>query len=699
MHPSISIGARKFNTVEDLEAFVTYCATEYEQKGYVEDEDGVEVPDPEYDSLVRELRKLKPNSDKFKGASPSQAKPKGKIIKHDPPLTSIDKADGTVDEKNVTYNKWIESCGQHVGKKITESDIAQEYKRDGNCVRLNYVDGVFVSAGTRSGDGDIGTDITEHVKHLKGFFPKLPLPVTLSLNGEVECWIKDFDAVNAEQDAAGEEPYKNPRNYTAGVLGRDDPEEAKGSRLRITYHSISGFEEWHDYYSTVIERAKWANSKEGLNLQDDKGNGFFVRSMPHKYGQLQMMEDKAKDMPYYLDGVVLKINNLDDFEDLGHTNDDPIKPPRAALAWKFTEEQKQAVNDHLEWNASRTGRIVPTSVFETPIILADTEVSRATCNNYGWALKMGIGKGTVILCKKAGKIIPNVCGVVSGAVMAINAPVQCPSCKQPTELYYSPSGNTDLLCKNPNCPAKQIHSWLFYITKMGGKGLGAAAMEKILNTGKVKNLADLYELTVDDLVPHGFSDRQATLALATIYVLDPVKDNAKLMQEIETARTKKHKVEAWRFFAALGIPGAGDTVGKALVKHYKAFEPIRAATDEELMEVPGIGTATASGITKWFERNNKTVERLLNHIELELPKSGKLNGKNFCLTGSFDLGKKHWQTKIEDDGGNVQSGVGKDTHYLVIQNGKNDGSPSDKEKKAAKYGTEVISVADLEKML
>lgn len=696
---SIKIGLRSFDNADQLEKLVVHAATEYELNGYVEDFDGVEITDLEYDELLRILRAHKPTSKALKGASPSQAKTTGNTITHDPPLTSISKADGEENEKKGIYEKWLADCGNRLGKKITADDLAQEYKHDGNCVRLNYKNGKLISAGTRNRDGTKGTDITGHVKYIKGVFETLPLPLTLSLNGEVECWIDDFTLMNVEQDAAGEEPYKNPRNYTAGVLGRDDPEEAKNARLRISYHSISGFDEEETYYKTILERAKWANSKDGLNLQDEKGKGYFVRSMSHKFNQLKIMEDKAKDMPYYVDGVVLKINDLESYDELGHTGDDNTNPPRAALAWKFAEEQKQAVCAELEWNASRTGRIVPTAIFASPICLADTDVSRATCNNYGWATKMGVGSGTTVLVKKAGKIIPNVCGVVKDAVKDIGAPKECPTCANKLELVTSGSGNTDLVCKNVDCGAKQIHGWLFYITQLGGKGLGASMMEKVLHTGKVHTLANLYDLTVEDLIKVGLSDRQATLALATIFMVTPEKNNDALKKKIEDARAKKQKVEAWRFFKALGISGAGESAGKVLFKHFEDFAKIRTANSTMLQQVSGIGITTAEAISDYFVNHGGVVDGLLQHIELELPKSGKLNGKSFCLTGSFNEGKKFYQNKIEEQGGNCQSSVGKDTHYLLMQHGKSDGSPSDKEQKAAKYGTKIISVADLEKML
>lgn len=696
---TIKVGNRSFDNADQLEALVISAATQYEATGYVEDADGVEVTDPEYDELHRALKTHKPSSKVFKGASPSQAANKGKTIKHDPPLTSINKADGDLGSKQDIYNTWLADCTKRSGKKIGPDDLAQEYKHDGNCVRINYVKGKLVSAGSRNRDGSSGTDITEHIKHVHGVFLELPLPLTLSLNGEVECWIEDFDVINAERDAAGDEPYKNPRNYTAGVLGRDDSEQVKDARLRISYHSISGFDDWEKYYKTVIERAKWANGKDGLNLQDTKGKGYFVRSMPHKIHQLQIMEDKAKDMPYYVDGVVLKINDLEVYEELGHTGDDITNPPRAALAWKFAEEEKSAKVGELEWNASRTGRIVPTAIFAQPVRLADTDVTRATCNNYGWATNMGVGPGTVVKVKKAGKIIPNVCGVISGAVTDIGAPKECPTCKSKLEISTSAGGNTDLLCKNKDCGAKQIHSWLFYLVQMGGKGLGASALEKVLRTGKVNNLANLYDLTLDDLVKAGFSERQAVLALATIFMVPPEKDSSTLYKNIEAARAKKQKVEAWRFFKALGISGAGESAGKALVKHYGDFDRIRSQTSASLQQVSGIGSTTADAIEVYFHHNKAVVDGLLEHIELELPKSGKLNGKSFCLTGSFDEGKKHWQTEIENQGGNCVSSVGKDTNFLLMQHGKTDGSPSDKEVKAAKYGTKVISVDDLKKML
>lgn len=694
---SIRVGTRTFVSVEDLEKLVVHAATEYELNGYVEDFDGLEVTDPEYDQLVRTLRQLNPDAKCLKGTSPSQVRTKGGVVIHSPPMTSIAKADGAPEEKKALYERWLADIAKRNGNKKPE--IAQEYKRDGAAVRINYVKGKLVSAGQRPRDGVHGNDITRHMQYVRGVPAKLSLPLTLSLNGEIECSLTDFEAVNQEVQAAGRDPFKNPRNYVAGCLGRDDPEENKHARLRISFYSITGFDNWQDHYHTEIERAKWANSKHGLNLQGPDGKGYFVRAILHtKYEQLEMMEQNAKGLPYYTDGVVLKVNDLELFEDMGNTGDDLTGDPRGALAWKYEEEKAEATVSRIEWNATRTGRVVPTAIFDIPFVLADTSNSRATCNNIGWMESNGLGPGAVAICKKGGKIIPNICGVKK-PVKNVGAPTACPACNAKLVLKTSTSGNRDLTCPNSDCGAKHINSWIHYFQKMGAKGLGDAAMEQILRSGKVRTLADFYRLTEADLISMGFSKRQALLGLAAIWLVSPKDNDDKLAADIERARKKKLKIQGWIFFQCLGIPGAGETAGKTLIKHFQDFDKIRIASTDELLEVNGIGQTTAEAIHSWFDQEGYVlVEELLDYIELELPKIGKFTGKNFVLTGDFSKGKKFWKDAIESAGGNCQSSVGKTTNYLVRESGTG-GGPSEKEQKAQKLGIPVISPDDLEKML
>lgn len=693
----ITVGTRSFRDEAALEKLVVKAATEYDLNGYAEDFDGLEVTDPEYDILLRKLKEVAPDAECLKRITPSEADRTGDTVIHDPPMTSIEKADGTLEEKNAIYSDWLKRCAADLG--ITDKlKVVQSFKHDGVALRVNYVKGRLVSAGLRPREGVAGTDVTRHVVNIKGVPKKLPLPLTLSLNGEIECWFDDFEAINAEQDANGEEPYKNPRGYTNGCMGRDDAAETKNSRLRICYYSITGFEEWRDYYKTEIDRAKWANSPDGLNLSDEEGKGFFVQVRPHDYASLAVMEEHAKKLKYYTDGVILKVSDLDQQEQLGHHGDDTTKAPRGALAWKFAEETAEAEVSSIEWNASRTGRYVPTALFDTPFVLADSENTRATCNNFGWMDAQGLGPGAIVQVKKGGKIIPNIMKVLKP--VNVVAPTHCSTCGATLALEISPSGNKDLKCRNEDCGAKHVKGWLFFLQKLGGKGLGQSAMEKILQTGKVRRISDLFKLEESDLTANGvFSERQAVLAISTIWLVKFDRNDDKLRAGIEKARKNLLKVEAAKFFGALGIPGAGDTAGKALVSHLKGFDPIREATVDELLEVDGIGQTTAEAIHAWFTRNDPNVDSLLDYFELELPKSGKLNGKNFVLTGAFEKGKKHWEKLIEDQGGNISSSVGSKTNYLIQELGKSDGSPSEKEKAALAKNVPVISVADLEKML
>ena len=691
---AIQVGSRSFADTGELQRFVVYCATEYDTKRYVEDTFGVEVTDPEYDALVHRLKELKPNV--FSGVTtPSTAKTKGKVVIHDPPMTSIAKSDGDDAEKRDIYNKWIADCASRLGTTADKLGIGQSFKHDGIAIRVNYENGKLVSAGLRPRDGIHGTDVTRHMVNIEGVPATLALPLTLSLNGEIECRFGDFEAVNKDMVTAGDDPYANPRAYTIGRLGKDDAQETVGCRLRVAWYGITGFDDWKKYYRTTVERAKWANNPDGLNLQNANGKGYFVHTLRHtKYDEMLTMEQKAKDLLYYTDGVVLMINDLELFEDLGHKGDDPVNDPRGALAWKYQEQTAEATLSRVEWNASRTGRVVPTAIFDVPFVLADTSNSRATCNNYGWMEMMGIGPGAVVICKKGGKIIPNICGVKT-SVNDIGAPTNCPTCGSKLVVNTSGSGNKDLLCQNSDCGAKHIQSWIHYFQKTGAKGLGESAMEKILKSGAVKSLADFYDLKESALTGCGFSGREAVLALATIWMVEPVDDTQELRDAIATARTKKLKMQGWIFFAALGIPGAGETAGKVLVKHFLDFDKIRQATVGELLTVAGIGGTTAASIAGWFKDNEKVVSQLLQRVELELPKTGKLTGVNFCLTGDFALGKKHWKQQIEALGGNCQSSLGKTTNYCVhdLSTG------TEKETKALKIGVPIITPKDLEKML
>lgn len=663
-------------------------ATQYDKGSLCYDGDGELVADTEYDDIIRTLKEKRPSFFEKGTTSPSDYEPTGDLITHNPPMTSISKADGP--KKVEIYKKWIKDCCDQLGYEYPPKPgrFAQSYKHDGVAIRVNYKKGKLVSAGLRSRSGLNGIDVTANAPYVMGIPKQLKLPLTLSIGGELECHLKDFEKVQKALEEAGEELRANPRNHTYGAINQQkDPSKTEEGFVSFAAYNITGFDEAHEHYKTEVERAKWANTE----LLPDKN---FVQLRPHKFEDLQAMEDGVPNLDFEVDGAVLKVNNLEDQEQLGHRGDDPTAEPNGALAWKFTEKSAVGKVKELEFNASRTGKVPPVAILETPLELAGTKVTRVTLSNIGWAQRMGVGVGSEVEVIKAGKIIPKIIKVISGHVKKIPHPKNCPACKQALEVVDGHDGNVDLLCKNADCSAKKVIGIVFYLKSMEAKGLGEGKVERLLGSGKVQDLPDLYKLTVEDLVHADFSAREALLALATIHMVKPSKDDHKLTVNIMDAKGRKKKVPAWQFFAALGISGAGRTVGKALINHYHDFDKIRHATAEQLLEVDGVGDVTSEAIAAYFKKNNTMVGRLLDQIELEMPKTGKLTGKTFVLSGTLDQGKSYWEKRIQDLGGTISSNVGSKTDYLVAGPGSEGKSDAAKAK-----GVPIIDTKALEKML
>lgn len=427
-----------------LEKLVIHLATLYDQGLECVDFDGEVVEDSDYDAMYRKLQKERPDSSAFAEGTttPGQADAEGDdLVQHNPPMTSIEKADGTLDEKTDIYKRWIADCEKRLGRPI---EVVQSYKHDGVACRLYYEKGKLVKAGLRPNRGVKGTNVTLPVQYVKGVPTELPLPLTLAISGELECRHEDFEKVQKAIEEAGEDLRANPRNHTYGAInaGRSDVEETKKGRISFIGYNITGFDDYRKHYKTVRERALWANKT--LKVP-------FVRVEEHQYDDLKTLEDNVKNLKYEVDGVILEVNDLEDREQLGHHGDDPVGKPRGALAWKFEEERAFPTVDHLEWNASRTGKVTPVAVFQTAVKLAGTDVQRATCSNVGWAERMGIGAGSVVKVYKAGKIIPKVEELISGKVAKVDHPTHCPACDSVLVVEIGNDNNKELLCKNADC--------------------------------------------------------------------------------------------------------------------------------------------------------------------------------------------------------------------------------------------------------
>lgn len=639
------------------------------------------VSDSEYDQMRVSLKKLKPNSKIFDTPTASKHVAVSKKVKHDPPMTSIAKANGTLDEKEAILKHWQEEIIKELGYKSHISSWSVcAYKWDGVAVALYYVHGRLIRAGLRPRDGVNGEDITANIKYVQGVKETLPEPITGTFRGEVVCKKGDFRVKNAEFERKGEKTFANPRNYATGSLRQfKDPTITSDRKLSFCcYNIISDDVKEKD----EVERAKWCNKVLGIP---------YVQVRPFMPYYLQKMETAAKHLDYEVDGVVLSVRDLEDREQMGTHGDSPTGSPKGRLAWKFAEDYADCVVKSIECNTGRTGKIVPVLIFD-PVQLAGTSVTQCTGHNLGFMQRSHIAHGSTVRIEKSGKIIPKVIAVVDGKG-DWNYPKECPSCGAKAIVIHN-GDMSELECHNPKCGAQKVNSLCHYLTTLGVKGLAEQTVEKMVETHLVEHPVDFYTLEVKHLTGI-LSERQAFLALASIWMIeDKSQDDAALAAAIVQAKKNKLKIPLWQFFAAFGVEGAGKTTGRALVTHFGSLEKMRQATLEELEKVDDIGPKTAQSVHAFFHNNTSIVNDVLVFLEPELPKQGKLSGKSFCFTGGFTDGKAFWQHKIEDLGGKCASSVSKKVDFVVI--GIDAGSKADK---ALQLGIKTLNLDELKKML
>lgn len=668
---------------KELSRILAHLDTLYELgEDCIHPDTGVIVLDPQYDDLLAELQKLDPKHVRFTRPSDSKATSSATKIKNDPPLTSISKASHeNLAIQTEQFKKWMATA--------SGEDLYIEYKLDGICLRLYYEAGILTKASTRPRDGIWGDDVTEQVKHVQNIPQKLNLPETCAITGELLCFFKDFDLVQKDLKAKGEKLRANPRNHAAGAIRNfKEPEKVKDMRLTFIAYSIENHED--PPYKTETERAKWVNQKLGIR---------YVRAAPfNKLEQLQELEDLVSKLDYAVDGAIVGVDNLENQEQMGRHGDVATGNPKGKVAWKFRSEQADVPVTSIDIKTGRTGKITPVSNF-VPVPLAGTMVTRATLHNFGFVKEKGIKVGTVIKITKAGEIIPKVIDVVSGAGIP-DIPTHCPSCGSKVDFVQSSNDATkwELVCGNSlHCPAQQVGRMLNYLSSFGVLGLGEATVTQLVEGKLLKEFADFYTLSVDEVMKCGLSIREATLACAAIHMIpnpDKIKDNDKLLAKLNKTIHDKKKIPLAKLIGAFGIKGVGETTGRVLVEHFKSFDEIRKASMDELVEVGAVGETTAEALYTFFNnwhQNNQIID-LLKHVEPELPKTGKFSGKTFVLSGKVD--KKTLKAQIEDLGGNVSGSVGSKTTFLVA--GEGSGSKSSK---AEELGVAILSVADFTKML
>ena len=641
--------------VKELTDILNY----HNRKYYIED--NPEIEDYEYDALMRELRALEEQYPQLLSeASPSQrvggAPVSGfKKVNHKVQMGSL---------QDVFSFEQIEEFVTRIKQTVDNPKFTVEPKIDGLSVSLEYNNGILTCGSTR-GDGFVGEDVTANIKTI-GSVPlsidkDIPL---LEVRGEVYMPKNVFYKIVSEMELTGEQPFKNPRNAAAGSLRQKDPKIAASRRLDIFVFNVQ-----------QAQGFGYTSHKESLDKLSDLGfkvisEYTLVSSYEEIIDCINKIGKTRFELPYDIDGVVIKLDDISLREQVGYTS----KVPKWAVAYKFPPEEKVTRLLDIEINVGRTGVITPVAVFE-PVLLAGTSVSRATLHNQDFITGRNIAIGDDITVRKAGDIIPEVLNVASknsDSNINYTLPEYCPVCG--TKAIRS-NGESALRCPNTLCPAQVLRSIIYFASKpaMNIDGFGPAVAEALFESGLIKTIADIYKLTVDDVLTlEGFKEKSAS----------------KLIDAIEKSKSNS----LVRLLCGLGIRNIGSASAKLLCDKFGGIDNILSASYDDIRGIDGFGDVMAQEVVDALHEPHMTqlIESLKScgvntHYE-KVAKSDKFAGKVFVLTGTLPtLKRDEAKAIIESHGGKVSSSVSKKTDYVLA--GEDAGS---KLTKARDLGIEII---------
>lgn len=648
--------------MNELVELLNRYATEYYTS------DNPSVSDSEYDRLYRELVELEQ-------AHPEQVSPNspthrvgGKILdgfekySHQYPLYSLQ--DAFSREELLAFDA-------RVRKELPNVTYICELKIDGLSISLTYEQGVLVVGATR-GDGSIGENITENLKRVKDI--PLTLPETLDITVRGECYMPraSFDQVNQSRQENGEPEFANPRNAAAGTLRQlDTAVVAKRNLATFLYQEASP--------STRDSQEQVLKHLEQLGFVVNPRR-VLAHSMDEVWQFIQKVGQERDQLPYDIDGVVIKVNDLAGQEQLGFT----VKAPKWAVAYKFPAEEKEAKLLSVDWTVGRTGVVTPTANL-TPVQLAGTTVSRATLHNVDYISEKDIRKDDTVIVYKAGDIIPAVLRVVESKRISeekLDIPTNCPSCESKL-LHFE--DEVALRCINPRCPAQIKEGLIHFASRdaMNISGLGPSMVEKLFAANLVKDVADVYRLTENDFLQ-----------------LEGVKEKTaqKLYQAIQAS--KENSAEKLLF--GLGIRHVGSKASKLLVQHFHSIETLAQADPEEVSNIETLGSVIAQSLQTYFAtEGSKILLRELKEFGVNLDYKGQvvtgdatLSGLTVVLTGKLErLNRSEAKSKLESLGAKVTGSVSKKTDLVVV--GADAGS---KLQKAQELGIEIRDEAWLESL-
>lgn len=627
------------------------------------------VEDAEYDRLYRELVTLEAeNPNLVRADSPTHRT--GDVVlsgfkkyTHDYQLYSL---------QDAFSKEELEAFDARVRKEITEPEYICELKIDGLSLSLVYANGVLVTAATR-GDGSVGEDITEQVKRIKDVPLVLSEPIDIVVRGEAYLPRRNFQKLNLEREEEGLPSFANPRNAAAGTL-RQLNTKVVARRGLATFLYQEASPATNDTQEEVLEYLE----KLGLVVNEQRA---FATNISEIWAFIEKVATQRDSLAYDIDGVVIKVNQLAQQDALGFT----VKFPKWAIAYKFPAELAETEILSVDWTVGRTGVVTPTANM-TPVLLAQTTVARATLHNVDYIKEKDIRLGDKVVIYKAGDIIPAVQRVLldkrTSVSVALNIPKHCPECGSDL-LHFE--DEVALRCVNPLCPA-QIREKLIHFASRGAMnimGLGNAVVTQLFDKKIITDVADLYQLTIDDLLK-----------------LDKVKEKSaeKLYQAIQSS--KENSVEKLIF--GLGIRHVGSKAAKIIAENLSNLDSISTATAETLSAIPTIGTVLAESLTKYFALDGtkkllaelKAVGINFDYLGPVKRDDAPLSGKTVVLTGKLSqLTRTEAKEKLENLGANVSGSVSKKTDIIVA--GSDAGS---KLTKAQDLGIEIWTEEELIKL-
>ena len=639
--------------MNELVALLNRYATEYYTS------DNPSVSDSEYDRLYRELVELEAaNPDQVLADSPTH-RVGGKVLdgfekySHQYPLYSL---------QDAFSREELEAFDARVRKEVAHPTYICELKIDGLSISLTYEKGILVAGATR-GDGSIGENITENLKRVKDIPLTLPEELDITVRGECYMPRASFDQVNQARQENGEPEFANPRNAAAGTLRQlDTAVVAKRNLATFLYQEASP--------STRDSQEKVLKHLEQLGFVVNPKR-ILAENIDEIWDFIQEVGQERENLPYDIDGVVIKINDLASQEELGFT----VKAPKWAVAYKFPAEEKEAQLLSVDWTVGRTGVVTPTANL-TPVQLAGTTVSRATLHNVDYIAEKDIRKDDTVIVYKAGDIIPAVLRVVESKRVSeekLDIPTNCPSCDSDL-LHFEEE--VALRCINPRCPAQIMEGLIHFASRdaMNITGLGPSIVEKLFAANLVKDVADIYRLKEEDfLLLEGVKEKSAS----------------KLYQAIQAS--KENSAEKLLF--GLGIRHVGSKASQLLLQHFHSIENLAQADPEEVASIESLGGVIAKSLQTYFAtEGSEILLRELREAGVNLDYKGQtvvadaaLSGLTVVLTGKLErLKRSEAKSKLESLGAKVTGSVSKKTDLVVA--GVDAGS---KLQKAKELGIEV----------